>query len=54
MNPKVLEIIEKLKSGKIPYRYEVDKMSALYFGLTIMAIIFVYAFAKAFTARLVG
>lgn len=54
MNPKVLEIIDRLKSGKIPYRYDYDKESGLYFGLAILAVIFIYALAQSLTARLVG
>lgn len=54
MNPKVLEIIEKLRSGKLPYRYDYNKQSGLYFGLAILAVIFVYALAQSITARLVG
>lgn len=54
MNLQVLEIIERIKTGKIPYRYEFDVQSGIYFALAIVAVIFIYAFAQAATSRLLS
>lgn len=48
------EIIDILRTGRVPYRYEYDAASALYFGLAVLAIIFVFNLVQAFTRRLIG
>ena len=48
------EVIDMIASGQIPYRYETDTESALYFGLLILLIVFVYAIAEGLTRRFIG
>lgn len=48
------ELMQALRTGKIPYRYEYDTASALYFAGAIVAVAFVYALAQAVTRKLVG
>lgn len=47
------EVINMIGTGKIPYRYEADTASALYFGLAVLVIIFVFAIAQALTRRFI-
>ena len=47
------EVLDMIASGKVPYRYEADTESALYFGLTVLVIIFTYAIAQAITRRFI-
>lgn len=51
MNEQLLQI---LQTGKIPYRYEYDKASALYFAAAIVAVALVFSLAQGFTRRFVG
>jgi hypothetical protein len=51
MNQKVLDMIA---SGQVPYRYETDTESALYFGLAVLVIVFLYAIAEALTRKYIG
>ena len=51
MNEELLQVI---RTGKVPYRYEYDTASALYFAGAIVAVAFVYARAQSITRRLVG
>lgn len=51
MNQDVLNMI---KSGKIPYRYEYDTQSAIYFGLAVLTIVFVFTIAQVITRKLIG
>ncbi|MBL7798016.1 MAG: hypothetical protein JNJ90_16105 [Saprospiraceae bacterium] len=51
MNQDVLDMIA---GGKLPYRYEADTKSALYFGLLILVIVFLYAIAEGLTRRFIG
>lgn len=48
------EVINMISTGKIPYRYEADTASALYFGVAVLVVIFVYAVAQALTRRFIG
>lgn len=48
------ELINILRTGTVPYRYEFDAESALYFGLAVLAIIFIFNLVQALTYRLVG
>jgi hypothetical protein len=50
MGSEALE--QAIKTGKIPYRYEYDIWSGLYFGLAILFVIFLYAAAQAVTQKL--
>ena len=47
------EIIDMLGSGNIPYRYEADRASALYFGAAVLVIIFAFTVAQAITRRFI-
>lgn len=51
MNEQVLQLIQ---TGKIPYRYEADPKTGLYFGLLVLVVVVVFAFAQSITRRLVG
>lgn len=51
MNEQVLQMIQ---SGTVPYKYEVDPKTGLYFGLAVLAVIFVFALSQSITRRLVG
>ena len=48
------EVIDMIASGKVPYRYEADTASALYFGFVILLIVFIYAIAEGLTRRFIG
>lgn len=48
------EVIDMLGAGKIPYRYEADRASALYFGVAVLVIIFVFSIVQAITRRYIG
>ena len=48
------EVIDMIASGKVPYRYESDTASALYFGLAVLVIVFLYAIAEAVTRKYIG
>lgn len=48
------EVLNMIKSGKIPYRYEYDTESALYFGLAILVVIFAFAIAQSVTNKIIG
>ena len=48
------EVLDMIASGKVPYRYEADKASALYFGFVILLIVFIYAIAEGLTRRFIG
>ena len=51
MNQDVLDMIA---SGQVPYRYEADTKSALYFGLAVLLIVFAYAIAEGLSRRFIG
>jgi len=51
MNQEVLDMIAK---GQVRYRYEADTESVLYFGLTVLVIVFLYAIAQTVTRRFIG
>ena len=48
------EVIDMIASGKVPYRYEADTKSALYFGLAVLLLVFAYAIAEGLTRRFIG
>ena len=48
------EVLDMIASGQVPYRYEADTESALYFGLTVLLIVLVYAIAEGLTRKLIG
>ena len=48
------ELLQMLSSGKIPYRYEYDKASAMYFAAAIVAVALVFSLAQGFTRRFIG
>ncbi|MCB0534430.1 MAG: hypothetical protein KDD14_19675 [Saprospiraceae bacterium] len=48
------DVLEMLKSGRIPYRFTYDTASALYFGLTVLVLVFLYAAAQAVARRFIG
>ncbi|MCK6692132.1 MAG: hypothetical protein L6Q97_08520 [Thermoanaerobaculia bacterium] len=48
------EVLDMIASGQVPYRYEADTASALYFGLLILLIVFAYAIAEGLTRRFIG
>jgi hypothetical protein len=43
---------EAFKTGKVPYRYEFDVMSGVYFGLAIILVIVVHAAAISITQKI--
>lgn len=45
---------EAFKTGKIPFRYEYDIWSGIYFGVAILIITFVFTLASAITRRAIG
>jgi hypothetical protein len=45
---------EAFKTGKIPYRYEYDIWSGVYFGIVILIITFVFTLSSAITRRAIG
>jgi len=49
-----LQILDIIQNGKLDYKMEYDVQSGIYFGLMILAIIFVYALFQALTRSLVG
>jgi len=51
MNQEVLDMLAK---GQVPYRYEADTESLVYFGLLILVIVFLYAIAEGLTRRFIG
>lgn len=52
MNNEALKNL--VETGTIPYRYEYDSKSGLYFGLAILAVIFVYAITFLVTKKIIG
>lgn len=48
------EVLDMIASGKVPYRYEADTASTLYFGLAVLVIVFLYAIAEAVTRKYIG
>jgi hypothetical protein len=48
------EVLDMIASGQVPYRYEADKASALYFALAVLLIVFAYAIAEGLTRRFIG
>ena len=48
------EVLDMIASGKVPYRYETDTASLVYFGLLILVIVFLYAIAEGLTRRFIG
>ena len=48
------EVLDMIASGQVPYRYETDTETALYFGLLILVIVFAYAIAEGLTRRFIG
>ena len=48
------EVLDMIESGQMTYRYEADTKSALYFGLTVLVIVFLYAIAQAVTRKIIG
>ena len=48
------EVIDMIANGKVPYRYEADTESALYFALVVLLILFAYAIAEGLTRRFIG
>ncbi|MBK8968634.1 MAG: hypothetical protein R3D58_07030 [Saprospiraceae bacterium] len=48
------DVLDMLKTGKVPYRYEYDTASAVYFGLAVLAVILVFTIAQAITRKLIG
>ena len=51
MNQDVLDMIA---SGQVPYRYEADTESALYFALVVLLVVFAYAIAEGLTRKFIG
>lgn len=47
------DVFDMIASGKVPYRYEADTASALYFGCVILLIVFIYAIAEGLTRRFI-
>ena len=48
------ELLNMIKNGKIPYRYESDTASALYLALAVVGMVFLYAVAQALTRKFIG
>ena len=48
------EVLDMIASGQVPYRYEADTASALYFGLAVLVIVFAYAIAQSLANRFIG
>lgn len=45
-------IAEILRTGTIPYRYEYDAASAMYFGAVVLFVIFAFAFFQQLSIKL--
>jgi hypothetical protein len=45
---------QAFKTGKIPYRYEFDIWSGVYFGFVILIITFVFTLSSAIIRRAIG
>ena len=48
------EVLDMIASGKVPYRYEADTESALYFALIVLLIVFAYAIVEGLTRKFIG
>ena len=45
---------QAIRTGQIPYRYQYDIWSGVYFGTAILVIIFVFTIASALTRKALG
>lgn len=56
MNEKnsVQTIADILRTGTIPYRYEFDTATAVYFGAAVLFVIFAFAFFQQLSIKLLN
>jgi hypothetical protein len=45
---------QALRTGQIPFRYQYDTWSGIYFAVAIVLIIFVFTIAAAITQKAIG